>query len=191
MKNNQKDKPHDIWRSFRKIHRSMSLFFFIIFLFISVTGILLGWKKHSSEILMPATYTGSSTDLSEWLSVDSLHIIACQILHDSVSAELSPALDRIDIRNEKGIVKFIFSDHNMEIQLDGATGKTLNIGRRPSDKIETIHDGSLIDSFIGTSNGQVKLIYTTIAGLGLLIFTSTGIALWFRPGKKKKKKKLV
>ena len=172
----------------RKIHRSLSIIFFIFFLLISVTGISLGWKKHSGEKLMPVTYTGSSSDLDEWLSIDSLYTIACNTLHDSVSAELSYSLDRIDIRKDNGIAKFIFKEKNWEIQVDGSTGNILHIGKRYSDKIETIHDGSAFGFLFGSSKGLVKVIYTTFLGSGLIIFTITGVLLWFKPSKKTSKR---
>ena len=44
------------------------------------------------------------------------------MLHDSVSNDLSLELDRIDIRKDKGMVKFVFIDDFLGIQLDGVVG---------------------------------------------------------------------
>jgi hypothetical protein len=115
------------------------------------------------------------------MSIDSLNNIASNILHDSISSDLSTQIDRIDIRKEKGMVKFIYENHYWGIQLDGATGKLLNISTRRSDFIENIHDGSIFDTYLGTSNGQIKLVYTSIMGLALLTFTITGFWLWYGP----------
>lgn len=142
---------------------------------------MLGWKKHSGGIFLAKSFTGTSTDLKEWISIDSLHSIACQILHDSVSADLSLELDRIDIRKDKGMLKFVFVDNFWGIQLDGATGKLLHIERRRADFVEKIHDGSILDQYFHTSNGQIKLFYTTVMGVALLIFTVTGFWLWYGP----------
>jgi uncharacterized iron-regulated membrane protein len=173
-------------RLFRKIHRITGACLFAFFFFISVSGILLGWKKHSGEIFLPKSYKGTSTELKDWLPLDSLHDIACQILHDSVSTNLSLELDRIDVRKDKGMVKFVFDDHYWGVQLDGATGKLLNIGKRRSDFIENLHDGSVLDLYLGTSTGQFKVIYTSIMGLALLVFTVTGFWLWLGPKRMKK-----
>mgnify|MGYP006183408223 CR=1 FL=1 len=86
----------------------------------------------------------------------------------------------IDVRDEKGIVKFIFAKHYYGIQLDGATGAVLSIGKRRSDVVENIHDGSIIDNYLGT-NGYVKLIYTIVMSVALLVFTITGFWLWYGP----------
>ena len=107
-------------------------------------------------------------------------------MHDSVSPNLSLQLDRIDVRKDKGMVKFVFTDHFWGIQLDGATGKLLQIEQRRSDFIEKIHDGSILDFYCKT-DGQIKLIYTTIMGLALLIFTITGFWLWYGPKRMRNK----
>jgi len=173
-------------RLFRKVHRTTGIILFVFFIFVSVTGILLGWKKHSGEIIIPKTYEGTSNDLKDWRTISELHTSANGILHDSIDSELSIIIDRIDIRKEKGSVKFIYEDHFWEIQLDGATGKLLSIGKRHSDLIENIHDGSILDNYFGTNKGQIKLIYTSIMGLALLLFSISGFWIWYGPKRMRK-----
>ena len=84
------------------------------------------------------------------------------------------------------MVKFVFIDGYWGIQLDGATGKLLHIERRRSDFVENIHDGSIIDYLFETKNEIFKLIYTTIMGLSLLMFTITGFWLWVGPKRMRK-----
>lgn len=182
-------KQAKVLRVFRKIHRTIGAFLFLFFLFVSSTGILLGWKKHSNGKILPKSYKGTSTELAEWLPLDVLHKKACQILQDSVSTELSLELERIDVRKKKGMVKFVFVDHYYGIQLDGATGDLLTIERRRSDFIENIHDGSILDYYFGTKKEIIKLIYTTIMGLALLTFTITGFWLWYGPKRMRKTKR--
>ena len=150
----------------------------------SVSGLLLGWKKHSGELLQAKTYQGSSSKLEEWLSIDSLNTIATKTLHDSISPTLSFELDRMDIRKEKGVVKFVYKDHYWGIQLDGVTGRVLSISSRRSDFIERLHDGSILDGYLGT-NDIIKLLYSTIMGLALATFTVTGFWLWYGPKRMK------
>lgn len=172
-------------RAFRKIHRTTGVLLFGYIFIIAVTGILLGWKKQSNGLIQPITYTGTNSDLMYWLPLDSLHKKACNILHDSISTELSLELERVEIRKDKGIVKFIFTDHFWGIQLDGATGRLLNIEQRRSDYIEKIHDGSILDYWLGTSKNQIKLVYTSLMGLALMMFTITGFWLWYGPKRMK------
>lgn len=174
-------------RKTRKIHRTTGALLVVFFVVVSITGLLLGIKKHSGDLIMSKSYTGTSADLKDWLPLDSLHQKACQIVRDSISAELSLKLDRIDIRKEHGMVKFVFADHFWGVQLDGATGKLLHIEKRRSDVIEKIHDGSILDYYAGNSGGQLKLIYSTTMALALLLFTITGFWLWYGPNQLRRK----
>ncbi len=164
----------------RVLHRTMGAALFVFFALIAITGLLLGWKKHNTWIY-PKSQKGTTSDLSAWLPVDSLNRIANRVLHDSVDATLSTTLDRIDIRPDKGMVKFVYADHFWGLQLDGATGKLLQIERRRSDFIEKLHDGSLFDHYLKVSGGWIKLSYTTVTSVALLGFTITGFWLWYGP----------
>jgi uncharacterized iron-regulated membrane protein len=176
-----RQKQAKVLRVFRKVHRTTGALLFAFFFFVSVTGLLLGWKKNSAGLIMAKSYKGTSTDLKDWLSIDSLHTNATKIFRDSISGTLSMELDRIDVRQDKGMVKFVFINGFWGIQLDGATGQLLHIERRRSDFIEKVHDGSILDYYFNTSNGEVKLLYTSIMGTALLIFTITGFWLWYGP----------
>ena len=147
---------------------------------VSISGLLLGWKKNSNDYLLSKTYEGTSTDLKNWLSIDHLESNATAYFLEHISDEITPTIERIDIRKEKGTVKFIFKNY-YGIQIDGATGKLLHVERRRSDFIEGVHDGSALDVYFNTSGNPVKLIYTTVMGLALLLFTITGFWLWLGP----------
>ncbi|MDA3778682.1 MAG: PepSY-associated TM helix domain-containing protein [Bacteroidales bacterium] len=183
----KKDTQVNILRASRKIHRKMAISLVIFVFIISVSGLFLGWKKNSAGLILPDSYQGTSSDLKNWLPIDSLHKNAIKILHDSISNDLSPELSKIDIRKSKGMLKFVFKNHYWSIQIDGATGKLLHIDRRYSDLIENIHDGSILDNLAGT-NGILKLIYITILGIALFLFSLTGFWLWYGPKKIKKTK---
>ncbi|MEH6769993.1 PepSY domain-containing protein [Maribacter arcticus] len=180
-KDTKRQRQAKLLRIFRKIHRITGATLFIFFFFIAITGLLLGWKKHSGGIILSKSYKGISTDLKDWLPIDSLNTLANYYLLETISPELSTDIDRIDIRKDKGMVKFIYTEHLWGLQLDGATGKLLHADRRYSDLIENIHDGSILDKYLGTSDNQVKVFYTTVMGVALLIFTTTGFWLWYGP----------
>lgn len=185
-KNNRRQQQAKVIRIFRKIHRTTGALLFFFFLFISITGLLLGWKKNSNGLILAKTEKGTSTELMDWLPLETLKQNAQKIFRDSISTELSPEIDRIDVRPDKGILKFKFVDNFYGIQLDGATGNLLKIERRRSDFIEQVHDGSILDRYLGTSDGQIKLFYTTVMGLALLVFTITGFWLWYGPKRMKR-----
>jgi hypothetical protein len=175
-----------VLRGFRKVHRLTGASLFVFFFVIAFTGLLLGWKKHSGGLILAKSYKGSTTEMTEWLPIDSLHKLACKALHEQVDPSLSLALDRIDIRPDKGMVKFVFAEHFQGLQLDLATGRVLHAEERRADFIEKIHDGSILDFYLHTSNGQIKLFYTTVMGIALLTFTVTGFWLWYGPKRMRK-----
>ncbi len=179
--NDIRKKQAQLIRIFRKIHRTTGALLFVFFFVVAITGLLLGWKKHSNGIILAETHHGTSVDFKDWLTIDSLTRCATSILHDSISASLNPFPERIDIRKDKGVIKFTYEDGFWGIQMDGATGKLLHVERRRSDFIEKLHDGSILDLYFSTRNGQIKLVYTSIMGAALLIFTITGFWLWYGP----------
>lgn len=185
MQYSKRQQQASILRFFRKVHRSMGAVLFIFFFVISITGLLLGWKKNSGGYLLPETIKGTSNDLKKWLSIDSLYKIATTYYKDSIAPGASVILERIDIRNEKGTIKFVFEHNFMGLQLDGTTGKILSVDKRRSDFVENIHDGSLLDHYFGTGN-TIKLVYTSVMGTALLLFTITGFWLWYGPKRMRK-----
>jgi hypothetical protein len=172
----------------RKYHRKIAAALMAFFLFVSVTGLLLGWKKNSGGYLLADSARGSSTLISNWVSFDSLHRTAVRVLADSVDPTLSPVIDRFEARPDKGMVKITFKEHFNAIQLDGATAKVLLLEKRRADWIEKLHDGSILDYYLGWSGSPFKLVYTTAMGLGLLLLTVTGFWLWINPRRIREKK---
>ncbi len=181
-------KQANLIRSVRKIHRFSGIVFFVFLMLIGITGMLLGWKKHSGGLIQAETATGTSTDMKDWLSLDSLSNIAGRIIKDSVAQQLYSQPDRIDVRPDKGVIKFSFKEHYHGVQLDGATGALLKIEHRTSDLIESIHDGSIVDRYLGT-DPWFKLFYNTTLGLSLILFSLTGFWLWYGPKRMRMKMK--
>ncbi len=178
-------------RIIRKIHRRTGMLLFVFFFIIGVTGLILGWKKNSNGIILPKSYVGTSISLQDWLPINTLQDIAFKTMQDSIDKNIDLELQRIDIRPQKGMVKFVFNNHYWGIQLDGSTGDVLAITKRRSDFFENIHDGSILDIIFKTKGEIIKLVYTSIMGLALIIFTLTGFWLWYGPKLIKKNKKNI
>ncbi|MBK7871831.1 MAG: PepSY domain-containing protein [Saprospiraceae bacterium] len=175
-----RQKQAKVLRLFRKIHKVTGSLTFVIFFIVSITGLLLAWKKHSGGLILPDTQKGTSMNKKEWLSLDTLEVLALQglALHNP---DLNPEVDRIDVRPSKGVMKFTFTEHYYEVQIDAATGKVFHVKKRFSDLFEKIHDGSIVDKWLNISGDWFKLTYANIAGWALLLFTITGFWLWYGP----------
>lgn len=171
-------------RQTRKLHRYSGISLFVFFFIMAITGILLGWKKHSGELIMRDTYRGTTDDVTAWLPLDTLSFLAVEALY--LETGTLSEIDRIDVRPDKGSMKFLFTDGYREVQLDAATGQTLSTGRRHNDWIEQVHDGSIVDDALGIPNGIFKVFYNTLMGVALIIFTVTGFWLWYGPKRMRK-----
>jgi hypothetical protein len=159
------------------------VFFFVI----SITGLLLTWKKNTKGYLLAKSHKGTSTELHQWLTFDSLHTVALSVLKDSIG-DIPPTLDRIDARPDKGMVKFVFAEGYWAVQLDAATGKTLHVERRRADFIENLHDGSYLDKVFNMDGQPFKLGYASIMAISLFMLTLSGFWLWYNPKRIRKEK---
>lgn len=164
----------------RKVHRTTGALLFVFFFAVSITGLLLGWKKNSGGVMLAKSYAGKSTDQRDWKPMHELQDAAFRYAREYISAEYQPKVDRIDVRPDKGMVKFVFVEAYWGVQIDATTGELLHVERRTSDLIENVHDGSVLDYLAGTDGG-FKLVYTTVMGAALTLFTVTGFWLWYGP----------
>lgn len=178
-----------VLRDFRKVHRMTGAALFFFFFIIAITGLALGWKKHSAGTILPDTQKGTSTALADWLPLDHLAGQAIAAVEAQLPAGTSTVIDRMDVRPGKGVVKVRFEGHHWGVQVDGATGEVLQVAKRHSDWIEALHDGSIVEGWLGIGGGYFKLAYTSITGLALLLFTVTGFWLWQGPKRLRAAKK--
>lgn len=177
----QRKRQAKLLRNARRLHRTTGAMLFVFFFIVACTGLLLGWKKHTGGVLLADSYQGVSTNPQDWMPIHLLQQRAVKVVRENISPDVSLQVDRIDIRPDKGMVKFVFVEGYWGVQLDCTTGELLHIERRRSDLIENIHDGSALDYVFKTNYGQLKLIYTSIMGTALLIFTISGFWLWYGP----------
>ncbi|MFV9552444.1 PepSY domain-containing protein [Algibacter sp. PT7-4] len=179
-------KQAKVIRFFRKAHRITGIYLFVLFFILSISGLLLGWKKHSKGLILPRTEIGVSNNPSQWLPLSNLQHKALESIKSKNKSITE--ISRIDIRPEKGIAKFTFKNEYWELQMDCTTAEVLAIKKRHSDWLEDIHDGSILDNLFKTKVEITKIIYTTLMGCALMLFTITGFWLWIGPKKMKKTK---
>jgi len=110
---------------------------------------IIGIKKNSGCIFLAKTEKGISNNPKSWLTIDSIYKKAAIYIVDSMPEKLDPGIDRLDVRTDKGIVKFSFKEHYWAFQLDATTGNVLKVERRNADLIEQIHEGSIVDKYPG------------------------------------------
>lgn len=167
-------------RKFRVLHRWFGICLAAFLLISAATGILLSLKKNF-DILQPATQKGQSKELSTWKSLEELQAAAYQAALAENPATQN-VIARMDVRPDKGVVKVIFEEDNLEIQLDGTTSEVLSVASRWSDWIESLHDGSIISDLF-------KLVSMNVLGWGLIFMIISGFLLWYGPKRIRKLRK--
>ena len=170
-----------VLRQVRRIHRYSGLALFVFFVVVGITSVLLGWKKNVEWIMPPTQRAATAVELADWLPQAELATRAQVALREALGTATDDRVDRLDGRPGKGVVKVLFKTGNYEVQLDAGTGEVLSLGKRRADLIEQIHDGSIVDEWVGTSGAPIKVFYSTVLGLALVVFSATGFWLWYGP----------
>lgn len=170
-------------RWYRKIHRYIAIPLVAFMFILGATGLLLTWKDELQ--LKPKSQKALNQEL-ELISLDSIQAIAINYvnLHN-----LSSEINRIDYRPSKGIAKIRFETHFTEIQIDCYSGAILSNKTRTADIIEMIHDGSILDYLFENNSKPIKLFYSTVSSLGLMLLAFSGFWLWLKPRQIKRKKR--
>lgn len=161
-------------RWLRRLHRWIGIPLILFFFIIGITSILLAWKK-KAELLPPTLKT--EIENGTWILPSEMVRIGEEEMQ---KLGRDPEVDRIDIRPDKGVAKVTFKTHFTEVQLDGLSGKVLSIETRHSDWIEKVHDGSIVDFYLG-GDEATKLTYSTLTALGLILMSLSGFYLWYFP----------
>ena len=141
----------------------------------ALTGVLLGLKDVLG--LKPSTAKAEVVSLNEWVSLKQINTAAIAF---AKTKQLDTLIDRVDVRIDKGIAKVLFKRHFTELQVAGSTGEILSVRQRGDHFIERIHDGSIVE-FYAQQTDTVKMIYSTLVGIGLLALSLSGYFLWTAP----------
>ena len=169
-------------RVFRQWHKAIGISLLAFFFVMALTGVLLGLKDVLG--LKPSTAKAEVVSLNEWVSLKQINTAAIAF---AKTKQLDTLIDRVDVRIDKGIAKVLFKRHFTELQLAGSTGEILSVRQRGDHFIERIHDGSIVE-FYAQQTDAVKMIYSTLVGIGLLALSMSGYFLWAAPKKNPAKK---
>ncbi len=169
-------------RFYRKLHKFIAVPMLIFMLLLGITGLLLTWKAELK--LQPPSQKSTFTNQS----LVSLATIEKNAIQYADSLQLSSTINRIDYRPSKGITKVRFEDHFTELQIDSYTGKIISSKQRTDNIIEMIHDGSIIDYLFKNKSENIKLMYSSITSLGLILLAFSGFWLWLKPKQIKRHK---
>jgi uncharacterized iron-regulated membrane protein len=167
-------------RAARKWHSKISSILFLFFFFISITGILLGWKSlFASKVYSSGHKQEQVKSLKNWLPLDSLQQLAIAGLKEKLPQVDAARAINLTALLDKGSVRFTFKNQYM-VQLNAQTGELVSIEKKATDLFIKIHDGEIVDDWFGTK-GTVKTTYVSIMGLALFFLTLSGFWMRFMP----------
>lgn len=152
----------------RKIHYWLSLWLALPMALISLTGLLLQFKKSLPWVQPPEQRRELALPLAEWPL-----LLASVQSRPELQVRSWADVERVELRPSKGLIK-LMAKNGQEAQFDAGSGALVQVAPRRSDLIETLHDGSYF------GNG-VKFGWFATSALGLLLATLSGIWLFLEP----------
>jgi uncharacterized iron-regulated membrane protein len=150
----------------REVHKWVGLVLSVVFLLLSVTGVMLLFKKEWG--FQPGTSKGEKAEVSQLMSIDQ--IISVGLSQGYEDLKTLKDIDRIDLRPGKNVAK-LRSEEGREIQIEMTSGKVLHVAQRHDKLLENLHDGSFFGDWF-------KYIVVTSAGVSLILLTFSGFYIW-------------
>lgn len=161
-----------MYHRFRSLHRWIGVLAGLALLLIAGTGFLLATKK-TTDWIRPLERKGTP--------VETLAVVVS--VHDAAEAAFALGLpelattkdiDRIDYRPKSNVFKVVSKTGYKEVQVDGATGKVLNVAQRNDQLIEQLHDFSWFHDL-------AHMYGLPVVALGLFFLGASGIGIFFVP----------
>ncbi len=156
----------------------------LFFVELSVSGIIAGFyaepRYEKPEVVMSKRVVNPEN----YLPIDTLISVGITVLSSNVDKEVDLSVDHIEIYQKNGVVMLLFKNNPWVVQLEGATGRVLDISKQKMALPHAVHSAKWFDKLLGT-RGVFSTIYTTFMGLIVLSFSLFGIwALLFSHSKK-------
>ena len=167
------------FKFFWKAHRWTGIVVAAVVLASSGTGFLLLLKKRVDWI-QPPTLQGAAGGADEFITMQQL----LDVVHAQDNPDFATLadIDRIDFRPDDRVFKVISKHHQSELQVCAVTGRVMSTGRRRSDLLEDIHDGSF---WAGWWHDWAMPLF----GVGLVFMTGSGLWMWIEPTLRRRKRR--
>lgn len=161
-----------MFRSTRTLHKWIGLFAALFLAVIAVTGFLLATKDSFGWVRPPEAEGATLETLAGVVTLN----VAAEAAFALGIPELRSHKDiaRIDYRPGSNVFKILSKEGYHEVQVDGATGKVLQIAKRTDQLAEDIHDLSFFSDLLN----RYALPLVAIVLLGLAI---SGVGIFFTP----------
>lgn len=156
----------------RTLHRWAGLIGSLFLITISATGFLLATKDTLGWV-KPPTHDGSALEHhNEIVSVG--HAVESAIALGIEEIRTIHDIERVDYRPDKNVFKIVSHRGYHEVQVDGSTGKVLNVAKRWDQLTEDIHDLRYFALFL--RDWWLPIVAILLFTLGL-----SGVIIFFVP----------
>ncbi len=160
------------YRFLRTAHRWVGLVCSLALLVISLTGILLATKSWLGIVRPPESEGTKISGAHEIVSLDT--VVAAAFSVGIKELQETKHIDRVDYRPKRNVFKVVSKEGYHEVQVDGKTGKVLQVASRVDQFTEKIHDMSILGD-------KFREFVLPVIGFGLFALSVTGIVIFFNP----------
>lgn len=156
----------------RSAHKWVGLINAVLLLVISATGFLLAMKSSVSWI-RPEEKSGEKIESFEKvISVDEA--MKAAFAQNQPFLSKPQDVDRVDYRPKRNVYKVVAKKGYTEVQVDGSTGKVLQVATRVDQLTEDIHDFSIVSD-------PAHQFGLPIVAISLFLLSGSGIVMFFVP----------
>ena len=139
---------------------------------VGLTGMLLATKSWLGVMLPPEAKSEHKADPTRTAPMDVVVTSVFGLGLDQLKTLKD--IDRIDYRPKSNIFKVLSKEGFWEVQVDGSTGKVLQVAQRNDHLVEKVHDLSLFHD--GLNKFALPFVGLSLCGLA-----GTGVTLFFVP----------
>lgn len=161
-----------LYHLLRSWHRWVGIVVALFLASIAVTGFLLATKGTFGWIRPPEA-KGSQVEMASDIVAMGVVVNAAFSVGISDLKTLSD-IDRIDYRPKSNIFKVVSKRGYHEVQVDGKTGRVLQVAKRNDQLAEDIHDLSFFHDLL-------KDWWLPVVAIALLAMSVTGVAVFVVP----------
>lgn len=161
-----------MYRTFRKLHRTIGVINALFLIAIAITGFLLALKRQIPW-MRPATQDGTAVErITEWVA--PVTAVEAAVALGLPSLKSLSDVDRLELHVKNGVYKVTTVDQYDEVQVDAGTGRVLSVAKRNDQLVEDVHDLSFVDPALRVY--VLPAVATLLFGLGV-----SGLVMYFVP----------
>lgn len=161
-----------MFQFWRRGHRLIGVIACLFLFGIAVTGFLLALKREISWMRPSEVPAEPVASASELVSMETVMNSVWELKMKELQSMKD--VDRVDYRPKPNVFKVVSKQGYKEVQVDGGTGKVLNVADRNDTLIESLHDMSWFHE-------AVRTYWTPVIAASLATLSASGLYMYVNP----------